>query len=235
MKSRVILISLLRHLTLFTIVVVVFAATAGYAQNPYWKSQADPQMVVIPVRSMQEITSDLDNAMANKQLAMSRNAQAINRLDEIARSIQDREVSIEDIERRKDNAKDNKRDSEATSLKIESKANEQAIDLLERLKDLRKAEIEVAKVEEDYADLTIRAFQMEGDLQGKRSDYDWRSLGNQSNLTYNTASQVISELEVSLLKLQKEMASSMEKLASKQKDVVNQRMKLHKAQFELGM
>jgi len=233
MKLRVKLIRLLRRLTLFT--VVVFAATAGYAQNPYWQIQADPQMVVIPVRSMQEITSDLDNAMANKQLAMSRNAQAIDRLDEIARSIQDREASIEDIERRKDNAKDNRRDSEATSLKIESKANEQAIDLLEQLKDLRKAEIEVAKVEEDYADLTIRAFQMEGDLQSKRSDYNWQSFGNQSNLTHNTANQVIGELETSLLKLQKELANSMEKLASKKKEVVEQRMKLHKAQLKLGM
>jgi hypothetical protein len=233
MKSRRKLIQSLSHLTLFT--VVVFAATAGYAQNPYWQRQADPQMVVIPVRSMQEITSDLDNAIANKQLAMSRNTQAIDRLDEIARSIQDREASIEYIDHRKDDAKDNKRESEAASLKIESKANKQAIDLLERLRDLRKAEIEVAKVEEDHADLAIRAFQMEGDLQNKRSEYNWQAISNQSDLTHNTANQVISELEVSLLKLQKELASSMEKLASKQNDVVKQRMKLHKAQLKLGM
>ena len=233
MKLRRMTIFLLRYLTLLTI--VAFAATAVYAQNSYWQRQADPNMVVIPVRGANEITIDLDNAMVTKQLAMDRNTQAVERLNEIALSIQDRESSIKDLDRRKENAEDGRRDSEAKSLKIESEANKQAIDLLKELRKLREAEIEVAKAEEDHADMAIRVFQMEGDLQGKRSEYNWQLMGNQSDLTHNTANQVISELEVSLLKLQEESANLMERLASKQKDVVNRRIKLHKAQLKLGM
>lgn len=210
------------------------AASTSYAQ-PYWQRLTDPRMVVIPTRSVQEITTDLDNAKATKQLAMNHNIQAGQRLTEIERAIQDRETTIDDINRREDDAKDRKHSDEVKSLKIESKANKQAIDLLKRLKQLREAEMDVAKEEENHADMTIRAFQMESELNTKRTEHNWQSEVIQGDLTQNTSYQVISELEVNLLKLQQELASLNQKVASKQKDVVKQRMKLHEAQFKLGM
>jgi len=228
-----------RKIELSAVLIILFAVTlpghSGYAQQTYWQRQADPQMVVIPVRSMQDITSDLENAIAVKQLAVSRNSQAVVRLRDIASSIKDREALIQDLDRRRDEAKDNNRKSEETSLKIESEANEKAIKLLERLRDLRKAEIDEAEVGEERADLTIRVFQLESELQGRRSEYNWQSSGSQTQLTHNTAYKVISELEVELLQLQMELAKSTQELASKQKDVVNRRTKLHEAQQELGI
>lgn len=233
MKSKRRTIQSLGYLTLvFTVALV---AMAGYAQRPYWQRPGDPRMVVIPVRSMEEITTDLDNAKATRQLVMNRNTQAVNRLNETKRAIQDREALIKDIDRREGDAKDDRRNTEAVSLKIELKANKKAIDLLKRLKNLREAEIDVAKAEEEHVDLEIRVFQMESELQSKRSEYNWQSTGSQNDLTQNTAGQVIGELEVSLLKLQEELASATQKVASKQKDVVKERMRLHKAQVKLGI
>jgi len=95
-------------------------------------------MVVIPARSMDEIATDIDNAKATKQLALNREAQADNRIREIESSIETRESSLKDIDRRKDDAKNGKRDPELIALQIESKVSKQAIDLLKRLRDLRK-------------------------------------------------------------------------------------------------
>jgi hypothetical protein len=210
-------------------------ASTNYAQNPYWQRSADPHMVVVPVRSAQEIATDLENARVTRQLVIQHNMQAVERLEQIARAIDSRESSIDNINNRKDDAKDDNRKSEETSLKIEEKANKQAIDLLKRLKDLREAEVDLAKSEEDHADKMILVFQRESDLQYKRSEYNWPSIATTGDLARNTASQVLSELEVDLLELQKKLASATEKVASKQKKVVEHRMKLHKAQVKLGM
>jgi hypothetical protein len=216
------------------VLVIVLAATAGYAQTTRWPVPADPLMVVIPVRSSQEIATDLENAQAAKRLALDRHTQAVGRLQQIASAIENREASIKDMDRRENDAKDNQRSSEEKSLQIQAKANKQAIDLLKRLRDLREAEVEVAKAEEDHADITISVFQMESELQSKRYEYNWYSSSG-GNLTKNTEGQVIGELEMSLLKLQKDLASATQEVASKLKDVINRRMKLHEAQLKLGV
>jgi hypothetical protein len=210
-------------------------ASTNYAQKPYWPSSADPDMVVVPVRSAQEIATDLGNATATRQLAINHNMQAVERLRQIAGAIENRESLIDDINDRKDDANNGKQKSEEKSLKIEEKANKEAISLLKRLKDLREAEVDVAKSEEDHADMMILVLQRESDLQQKRSEFDWPSIVNTGDLSRNTASQVLSELEVDLLELQKKLASATEKVASEQKKVVEQRMKLHQAQVNLGL
>ena len=195
----------------------------------------DPTVVVIPIRSLTEITADLESARAAKELAINRNTQAIERLNQITRSIEEREAAVEGISGRKEDAKDSNRDSEAATLKIEEKANKKAIDLLKRVRDLREAEIEVTKVEQAQADIAILVFEKERELQGKRSERGWQWQGNSSDLTRNTAHQVIGELEANLLELQEDLAGSTQKVASKQKEVVKKRRELHKAQLKLGM
>ena len=215
--------------------VILLPVVAAYAQEAPGVALSDPRMVVIPARSTQEVTTDIDNAEATRQLALSRKVQASARLDDIQRAIKTRETSLKDIDRRKDDAKKGKRESEQASLKIESGANKDAIDLLKRLRDLRKAELDEAGAEAEHAGISIRSLQLESQLQDKRVQYNWQSIGTVGGLTQNTAQQVLGELEVQLLKLQNDLASATEKLASKQKDVVSRRMKLHDAQLKLGM
>jgi len=217
------------------IFLVILTATSVYAQNNMQTVIADPTMVVIPVRSENEISTDLNNALDTKKLAADRNTQAVERLGQIMGAIATRKAAVEDIDNRRKNAKDANRDNDAASLEFESKANRKAIDLLERLKNLREAEVEAAKVEEDHADLKISVFQLESDLRNKRNEYNWGDNIGTGNLTQNTARQVLGELEVNLLKLQQKLASATQDVASKQKDVVNQRMKLHEAQVKLGI
>jgi len=192
-------------------------------------------MVVIPARSMDEIATDIDNAKATKQLALNREAQADNRIREIESSIETRESSLKDIDRRKDDAKNGKRDPELIALQIESKVSKQAIDLLKRLRDLRKAEIEEAEVEAEHADIKIRVFEMESELQGKRTEYNLLLTVVAGDLTQTTDQQFLRELEVRLLKLQQEQASATQKVASKQENVIGRRMKLHEAQLRLDL
>lgn len=211
---------------------IALTATLGFAQPLL---PADPYMVVVPVRSAQEIATDLENATVTRQLAIHRNMQAVERLKQIASAIESRESSIDDIKDRKDDAEDDNRRSEEKSLKIEEKANKKAIDLLKRLKSLREAEVDVAESEEDHADLMILVLQRESDLQQKRSEYNWPTIAGTGDLSRNTASQVLNELEVDFLELQKDLASATQNVASKQKKVVEQRMKLHEAQADLGL
>ncbi len=214
---------------------IALTAVTGYAQGPQRPLPADPQMVVIPVRSAQEIATDLENARVTRELAIHRKEQAVERLRQIAGAIDSRESSIDDINNRTDDARDNQRKSEETSLKIEKKANQQAIDLLKRLKSLREAEVDAAEAEENHADIAIMVLQREGDLQQKRSEYNWPSIASTGDLSRNTAGQVLRELEVDLLDLQKDLANATQEVASKQKKVVEQRVKLHEAQTKLGL
>jgi len=222
-------------LSVFLVIILIsIMSSDGFAQRTQYLFSSDPSMVVIPVRSAQDIATDLENATTTRQLAIHRNMLAVERLRQIASAIDSRESSIDEIKDRKDDAEDDKRESDETSLKIEEKANKQAIDLLKRLKSLREAEVDVAESEEDHADMAILVLQRESDMQQKRSEYDWPLIVNTGDLARNTASQVLKELEVDLLELQKKLASATKKVASKQKKVVEQRMKLHEAQADLG-
>ncbi|SYZ74782.1 exported hypothetical protein [Candidatus Zixiibacteriota bacterium] len=214
--------------------VLLVAAVAG-AQNQPASVLNDSRMVVIPVRGLSEIASDIDNAMAYKQHAMDRKSQADNRLTEIDGALETRKAANKDIDRRKSEAKEAKRESEAIALDIEKKVNQQAMELLNRLKDLRKAEIEEAKLATDMADAEIKALQLENELQDKRIEYDSLVAAAASTLTQTTSQQVLRELEKKLLKQQEEHAGAMQKLASKQKDIISRRMKLHEAQAKLMM
>ncbi len=219
----------------FLFLAIALTSTTGYAQATQRPFPADPYMVVVPVRSAQEIATDLDNATVTRELAIHRNLQAVERLRQIANAIDGRETAVDNINDRKDDAKDDDRKSEETSLKIEEKANKQTIKLLKRLRSLREAEVDLAESEENHADMAILVLQREGDLQQKRSEYNWPSIANSGDLARNTASQVLRELEVDLLELQKDLASETKNVASKQKKVVEQRMKLHEAQSKLGL
>ena len=214
---------------------VLLTATAVLGQAQPSTVLSDPRMVVIPSRGLSEIAADIDNSMAYKQHAVDRKSQADNRLTEIEGAIEARKVSNKDVDRHKSEAKKAKRESEVIALDIEKKVNQQAMDLLNRLKDLRKVEIEEAKLAIEMADAEIKALQLENELQHKRIEHDSLTAAMASALTLSTNQQVLRELELNLLKLQEEHASATQKLASKQKDVVSRRMKLHEAQIKMGM
>ncbi len=214
---------------------IILCGVSVYAQDRVQSILTDPRMVVIPERSQDQISTDIDNAKATRQLAQDRKTQADARLKEIESAIDTRKDELKATEKRKEDAKKGKRESELIALQSELKANKQAVDLLIRLKELRKAEIEEAKVCSDLSEVEIRLFEMEKELQGKRVEYTTQLLSGAGDLTKITNQQVLKELEVRLLKLQKEQADLTQKLAAKQQELIKQRMKLHEAQIKLGM
>ncbi|HOD65559.1 MAG TPA: hypothetical protein PKW75_00130 [candidate division Zixibacteria bacterium] len=215
--------------------VVILAAATGSAQEPARSGAVDSRMVVIPMRSVAEVTADIDNATMVKEMAAAQKAQAEGRLKEIELTIEQKQTALKDVDRRKGEAKKGQRQSEVIALDIEKKVEQQAIDLLKRLKDLRKAEIEQAQVEGELAERRIGVLQLEAELQRKRIEYDSLSTAGASPLSQTAAQQVLGEIEVKLLKLQQEQAGVTQKLASRQKDIVARRIKLHDAQVKLGM
>jgi len=215
--------------------VVILAAATGSAQEPARSGAVDSRMVVIPMRSVAEVTADIDNATMVKEMAAAQKAQAEGRLKEIELTIEQKQTALKDVDRRKGEAKKGQRQSEVIALDIEKKVEQQAIDLLKRLKDLQKAEIEQAQVEGELAERRIGVLQLEAELQRKRIEYDSLSTAGASPLSQTAAQQVLGEIEVKLLKLQQEQAGVTQKLASRQKDIVARRIKLHDAQVKLGM
>ena len=227
--------TLMANLLLGLSVVFAVFATSAVAEDRPQSLVTGPRMVVIPWRSAAEIASEIDNAQADKTLAIARRVQAEGRRREIESAIETRKLSQKDVDRHNDDAKTGKRETEVVGLEIQSKAGQQAIDLLNRLKDIRGAEIDEAKAETELADAEIATLQMENQLLVKRTEYDSLSYSSANELTLATAQSVLGELEVRLLKLQQDQEGATQKLASKQRDIVDQRMKLHKAQLKLGM
>jgi len=216
-------------------IIILLSTAAVQAQDRVQSILSDPRMVVIPERSQEQISTDIDNAKNEKQFAQERKNQADSRLKEIESAIDTRKDELKETEHKKDDAKKGKRESELIALQSELKANKQAVDLLVRLKELRKAEIDEAKVCSDLSEVEIRLYEMEKELQGKRVDYIAKLTSGAGYLTQTTDQQVLKELEIRLLKLQKEQADLTQKLASKQQELIKQRMKLHQAQLKLGM
>ncbi|MBK7141827.1 MAG: hypothetical protein IPH75_07090 [bacterium] len=215
--------------------VVLSTASMTNAQEQRLSMLTDPRMVVIPTRTVDEINNDMENARAGKQLADYRRVQAETRLAQVDGTIEGRKVTLGDVDRRKNEAKKAKRETEVMALEIEKKANEQAINLLNKLKDLRKTEVDEAKADAEWAEIDFTALQLETELVRKRTEFDSLNAAGAGDLTLTTSQQVLRELEVRLLKLQQQRAESTQKLASKQKDIISRRMKLHEAQLKLGM
>jgi hypothetical protein len=226
---------LLMMVPVFVLAAILLTSSPAFSQSQLQPILTDPRMVVIPSRSIDDVSADIDNATVSKQLALDRKAQAEYRLKESQQAIESRKGNLKDTARREKDARKGKRESEAIALKIESKASQQAIDLLNRLKDLRKAEVDEADAEADLADIEIKAFGLEKELQGKRIEYNSLTSSAGDELSQKTAQQVIGELEVRLLKIQQDQAAAAQKVAAKQKDVVSRRMRLHQAQLKLGM
>jgi DNA repair exonuclease SbcCD ATPase subunit len=214
---------------------IMLSGISVFAQDRVQSILSDPRMVVIPERGQDQVSTDIDNAKATRQLAQDRKNQADARLKEIEKAIDTRKDELKDIEKRKEDAKKSKREAESIALQSELKAVKQAVDLLIRLKELRKAEIEEAKVCSDLSEVEIRLYELEKELQSKRVEYITNMTAGIGDLTRTTNQQVLKELEVRLLKLQKEQADLTQKLASKQQELIKQRMKLHEAQLKLGM
>ncbi len=214
---------------------LVLTVPAIDAQEQQQSMLTDPRMVVIPTRTVDEINNDMENARAGKQLADYRRTRAEYRLQQVDGTIESHKVTLGDIDRRKGEAKKAKKETEVMALEIEKKANRQAIDLLDKLKDLRKSEVEEAKTDAELTEIDLSALQLETELVRKRAEYDSLYMAGAGDLTLTTSQQVLRELEVRLLKLQQQRAEATQKLASKQKDIVSRRMKLHQAQLKLGM
>lgn len=221
--------------SLLLLIAIILFGISVYAQDRVQSILTDPRMVVIPERGQDQISTDIDNAKATRQLAQDRKVQADARLKEIESAIDARKDELKATEKRKEDAKKGKRESESIALQSEIKATKQAVDLLMRLKELRKAEIDEAKVCSDLSEVEIRLYEMEKELQGKRVEHATQVISGAGDLTRITNQQVLKELEVRLLKLQKEQADLTQKLASKQQELIKQRMKLHEAQLKLGM
>lgn len=205
------------------------------AQQQTQSILTDPRMVVIPTRTIDEVSNDLDNAKATKQLADYHRLQAETRLAQVDGTIETRKNKLSDVDRRKNEAKKANKQSEVMALDIEKKANQQAIDLLNKLKDLRKTEVEAAKADAELSEVESSALELETQLITKRMEYDSLSYTGAGDLTLGTTQQVLRELEIKLLKLQKDQAEATQKVASRQKEIIARRMKLHEAQLKLGV
>lgn len=213
---------------------LLLLASVAFTQDAAPAGTSDPRLAVIPNRTVAEIDNDIDNAQANLSLAKTRRDQMENRLKEINSTLEDYKRSEKDANNKLSNAKKAKRESEVIAANAEKRAFKQASDLLNKLKELRKTEVEATKAEAELSTAQINALQLERELVGKRSEYDSLKAANATTLALSTHQHMLTELETRLLKLQEEQANATKKLADRQKDMVTRRKSLHQAQVKLG-
>jgi len=231
MKARIAVFSSLIAVT-GALLVAGTARAQGAQLNPI---PNDPRMDVIPVRTQAEITKDINNTNATKVLSEARRGRAEDRLQQLDRIINDRKRAVSDVDRQKKDAKQAKRGTEAVGLELKQKADQQAVNLLDKLKDLRNSEVDAATAETELADAQIGALLLEAELARKRTENDSLAVAGLGNLSLSSNQQVLGELEARLLKLQKQQAEAAQNVASKWKDIVSRRTELHEAQLKMGM
>lgn len=210
---------------------ILVLADAPLAQQT---QKYDPIVEVIPYRSVSEIAKEMDNANAAKQLAQNRRREAEERLSLLEPNIKTRVAQMDEIAAKRELAKRQKKTSEAVAYDAEIRATKSAISMIGRLKELRKAELDAARIQAEMAEQTVQTLQLEIELNKRRAERDSLANTGAGDVAIATATQVIYELEPKLLQAQKKLAEVNQEVSKREREIVSRRMRLYEAHAKLA-
>jgi len=193
----------------------------------------DRLVAAVPYRPVEDIRGELDQAAISIKLAQNKRAAAQTTLGAVKTRIEAKKKEIDEISNQVKTAKNADDKARVVALEANKKAAERTLDLLETRKDLREAELELAQANVEVTEANQYILQLELELALKRMEVDSLMGSGTTTLAGRTAFQAARSIEEKLLKSQKETASKKEALSSKERKVVEQRMKLFKKQREL--
>lgn len=215
--------------TAFVIVCVLLACTiSAIAQTPL-----DSGIVLIPVRSLDEIQADIADAKNRLSVAEARVPVVEGAEKQAQMQIDPWTKQIDLVKAKVDVAKSEKNESAKTALEAEKNALERQKSLAENNYDLRKAETDLAKAHSEWIATQLRAWEFEQELAMKRVERDALVKSGTTAIGLAAVDQIVRNLERKTLGAQKDEADKSGNRADKEKNMVSKRIKILETQDKI--
>ena len=209
------------------------AAATSQGQQGGVVTTVDTFMVIVPVRSIEDIKKDVGVIDAYRVRAKAR----IGDLNEQSRKVETeigmKEKEIELLESREDAADNEKKTAEVASLKAQIKGVEMIKDLLELRKDLYSAETSAAEAVVDYAAAAQDMYDKEIALAQKRKERSDQAGVAGAKASAAAGDRVLFELENTVLQAQIVKLSKQEKMLSCEREVAEVQQKISEMQAKI--
>lgn len=212
----------------------VAPAEAPRVETPSSSLSTDSFVTLVPARTVAEIRRDFEGARARETAAQAALGRARDQIARAQARIEVKKKELETIDARINLARKSAQDAERRALESQKKVHEIELSMLERRKDLHQAEEQAARAGKDYAAAAARAYEIEIDLAGKRSEHAGVGLG----VAATTPAGMVSKLEAGMrglerrtLDAQKEQASRNQELSRRERELAEIRLKLFEAQW----
>lgn len=194
------------------------------------QSAMDSAIVLIPLRSLDEIQGEINAGKSALQVAQAR-VPVIEGAEKQAQILIDPWRSqIKLAEAKVDAAKKENNESAKIAAEAEKKSFERQKDLAEKNYDLRKAETDFAKADAAWIAAQVSSGEMEFELAKKRFERDGLIKGGTSGVGLAAVDQVIRDLEKKALEAQISEADKAGDRADKEKNIVSKRLAILDAQ-----
>ncbi|MGH7499251.1 MAG: hypothetical protein ACREL3_10425 [Gemmatimonadales bacterium] len=204
------------------------AAAAVPAASPQTVAQALGFIDIIPAREPERIQRLLDLAKSNAREADANLTAASDARVRTKAMIDVKKQEISTVDARIKLADKSKQETDKITLNAEKKVAERQKEFLERREALHAAEIEEAKAGKKLGDATVRALELELQLQQRRQSK--QQAPNADPTTTLKTDEVIRELERKTLEAQRQQAQAQKDLAAKDEDIAKRRLDLYQAQ-----
>ncbi len=193
----------------------------------------DSTIVLIPLRSLDEIQEEINGIKSRSNVATARVPVSEGAEKQAQLLIDPWRKQIELANAKVDAAKSEKNESARIAAEAEKKSLERQKDLAEKNYDLRKAETEFAKAEADWLMAQIKSAELEFELTKKRIERDGLVKSGTAGVGLNAVDQVIRDLEKKVLEAQKDEADKAGNRADKEKSIVSKRLAILESQNKI--
>ncbi len=188
---------------------------------------------VVPHRTAEEIRADLDHANVTAKLAQERLSKAQTAYATVQARIKAKKQELGEIDQKIKAAKNTDNKAQIIAVEASKNAAKQVLDLLESRKDLRSAEVDAADAANELANSSRFVLELELELSLGRVEQESLLTSLSTALTVSAKSQTVRTIEGKCLEAQQVEAKKTEQLASKEKQVIEQRLKLFDLQSKV--
>jgi len=208
--------------------VVLACPVIAIAQTPL-----DSGIVLIPLRSLDEIQADIADAKNRLSVAEARVPVVEGAEKQAQMQIDPWAKQIDLVKAKVDVARNEKNESAKTALEAEKNALERQKNLAENNHDLRKAETDLAKAHSEWIATQLRAWEFEQELAMKRIEREALVKSGTTTIGLAAVDQVVRNLERKALGAQKDEADKSGNRADKEKNIVSKRIKILETQDKI--
>lgn len=206
------------------------AAQEPVSQTPITPSPVDSFLVLVPVRTPYAVGLELGDARDAQARAQLERAQADQMSQFTEVRINTAKADIDAFKARANEAKRAKQEATRITADADKASAETRKELLEKRRDLRRTESDAAAARFELAGKAIKALELEQTLQQRREDRLGSGVGSMASAQADNA---LTLLERQVLEAQREQADSNIDVSRRDKELVERRLSMLKAQTEL--